>query len=60
MLRVYTCIRKDEDYTNYKDSFSAATSEIRQSKRNYEQKLECNIKHNSKSFYAYIRSKHNV
>ena len=36
------------------------TTEIRQSKRSYEQKLACNIKNDSKSFYAYVRNKQNV
>ena len=58
--RVYRCTRKDEDYTNYKEALNAATNEIRQSKRSYEQKLACHIKNDSKSFYAYIRSKQNV
>ena len=53
-------IRKDEDYTNYKEALNAATTEIRQSKRSYENKLACNIKNDSKSFYAYVRSKQNV
>ena len=35
-------------------------TEIRQSKRSYEQKLACNMKNDSKSFYAYVRSKQNV
>ena len=52
--------RKDEDYANYKEALNAATTEIRQSKRSYEQKLACNIKNDSKSFYAYVRSKQNV
>ena len=30
--------RKDEDYANYKEALNAAMTEIRQSKRNYEQK----------------------
>ena len=58
--RVYRRTRKDEDYVNYKEAFNAATTEIRQSKRNYETKLACNIKNDSKSFYAYVRSKQNV
>ena len=37
-----------------------ATAEIRQSKRYYEQKLACNIKNYTRSFYAYVRSKQNV
>ena len=60
MWRVYRRTRKEEDYANYKEVLNAATTEIRQSKRSYEQKLACNIKHDSKSFYAYVRSKQNV
>ena len=60
MWRVYRRTRKDEDYTKYKEALNAATTEIRQSKRSYEQKLACNIKNDSKSFYAYVRSKQNV
>ena len=37
-----------------------ATAEIRNSKRSYEQKLAFNIKHDSKSCYAYVRSKQKV
>ena len=60
MWRVYRRTRKDEDYAKYKEALNAATNEIRQSKRSYEQKLACNIKNDSKSFYAYVRSKQNV
>ena len=60
MWRVYRCTRKDEDYTNYKEALNAATTEISQFKRSYEQKLACNIKYYSKSLYAYVRSKQNV
>ena len=60
MWRVYRRTRKEEDYANYKETLNAATTEIRQSKRNYEQKLACNIKNDSKSCYAYVRSKQNV
>ena len=59
MWRVYRHTRKGEDYANYKEALNAATTEIRQSKRSYEQKLACNIKNDSKSFYAYVRSKQN-
>ena len=44
MWRVYRSTRKDEDYVNYKEALNTATTEIRQSERNYEQKLACNIK----------------
>ena len=60
MWRVYRRTRKDEDYSKYKEALNAATTEIRQSKISYEQKLACNIKNDSKSFYAYVRSKQNV
>ena len=60
MWRVYRRTRKDEDYAKYKEALNAATTEIRQSKRSYKQKLACNIKNDSKSFYAYVRSKQNV
>ena len=58
--RVYKRTSKDEDCTNYKEARNAATNEIRQSKRSYEQKLACNIKNDSKILYAYIRSKQTV
>ena len=45
---------------NYKEALNAATTEIRHSKRSYDQILACNIKHYSKSLYAYIRSNQNV
>ena len=60
MWRVYRRTRKEEDYAKYKEALNAATTEIRQSKRSYEQKLACNIKNGRKSFYAYVRSKQNV
>ena len=55
MWRSYRRTRKDEDYANYKEALNAATTEMRQSKRSYEQKLACNIKHDSKSLYTYVR-----
>ena len=60
MWRVYRRTRKEEDYAKYKEALNAATTEIRQSKRSHEQKLACDIKNDSKSFYAYVRSKQNV
>ena len=60
MWKVYRRTRKEEDYANYKQELNATTTEIRQSKRSYEQKLACNIKNDSKSFYTYVRSKQNV
>ena len=57
MWRVYRHTRKDEDYANYKEALNLATSEIRKPKRTFENKLAGNIKNDSKSFYAYVRSK---
>ena len=50
MWRVYRRTRKEEDYVNYKEALNAATTEIRQSKRSYEQKLACNIKITARVF----------
>ena len=60
MWRVYRHIRKDEDYANYKEALNLATPEIRKSKRTFEKKLAGNIKNDSKSLYAYVRSKQKV
>ena len=50
----------DKDYDAYKEALNAATNEVRKSKRNFEHKLAQNIKSDSKSFYAYVRSKQKV
>ena len=60
MWRVYKHTGKDKDYDVYKEALNAATNEVRKSKRNFEHKLAQNIKSDSKSFYAYVRSKQNV
>ena len=60
MWMVYRRTRKNENYTNYKEALNAAMTEMRKFKRSYEQKLACNIKNDSKIFYAYARSKQNV
>ena len=60
MWRVYKHTGKDKDYEVYKEALNAATNEVRKSKRNFEHKLAQNIKSDSKSFYAYVRSKQNV
>ena len=57
---VYRRTRKDEDYANYKEALNIATTEIRKCKRTFEKKLAGNIKNDSKSFYADVRSKQNV
>ena len=60
MWRVYKHTGKDEDYEVYNEALKPATNEVRNSKRNYEYKLAHNIKPDSKSFCAYVRSKQNV
>ena len=60
MWRVYKHTGKDEHYEVYKESLNVATNEVRKSKRNFELKLAQNIKSDSNSFYAYVRSKQNV
>ena len=60
MWMVYKHTGKDTDYDAYKEALNAATNEVRKSKRNFEHKLAQNIKSDSKSFYAYVRSKQNV
>ena len=50
----------EEDYASYKEARNQAAAEIRNSKRSYEQIIAFNIKHDSKSFYAYVRSKQKV
>ena len=60
MWRVYKHTGTDKDYDAYKEALNAATNEVRKSKRNFEHKLAQNIKSDSKSFYACVRSKQNV
>ena len=60
MWRVYEHSGKDKDYEVYKEALNAATNEVRKSKRSVEYKLAQTIKSDSKSFYAYVRSKQNV
>ena len=50
----------DKDDDAYKEALNAATNEVRKYKRNVEHKLAQHIKSDSKSFYAYVRSKPNV
>ncbi len=60
MWRVYKHTGKNKDYEVYKEALNTATNEVRKSKRNFEHKLAQNIKSDSNSFYAYVRSKQNV
>ena len=60
MWRVYKLTGNGKEYDAYKGALNAATNEVRKSKRNIEHKLANNIKSDSKSCYAYVRSKQNV
>ena len=60
MWKVYKHTGKDDYYEVYKEAINVATNEVRKSKRKFEEKLAQNIKSDSKSFYAYVRSKQNV
>ena len=60
MRLVYKYTRKDKDYDAYKEALNAATNEVRKYNRNFEHKLAQHIKSDSKSFYAYVRSKQKV
>ena len=60
LCKVYKRTRKVEDYPKYKDALKETTNEIRKSKLNFERKLAANIIQDSKSFFAYIRSKQKV
>ncbi len=60
MWKTYRHTGSEEDYSIYKEALNQATDEIRNSKRSYEHKIAFNIKHDSKSLYAYVRSKQNI
>jgi hypothetical protein len=48
---------RDSDNPRYKKASRSARIEIRKAKRNFEKKLAENIKRDTKSFFAYVRSK---
>ena len=60
MWQVYKHTGKDKDYEAYKKALNEATNEVQKSKRHFQHKLAQNIKSDSKSFYAYVRSKQNL
>ena len=62
MWRVCKHTGKDKEYEVYKEALNPATkiNEVRKSKRNFELKLAQNIKSDSNSLYAYVRSKQYV
>ena len=57
LWKLYRTTGNNDDYIKYKEAVNATTKEIRPSKRMFEQKLATNIKQDSKSLFAYIRSK---
>ena len=57
LWKKYQQSKNYENYVEYKSALNKATREIRKAKRNFEKKLADNIKSDSKSFYAYTRSK---
>ena len=60
MWRVYKHTGKDKYYEVCKQALNEVTNEVRKSKRNCEHKLAQHIKSDSKSFYAYVRSRQYV
>ena len=60
MWKTYRHKGSEEDYAIYKDALNQARAEIRNSKRSYKQKLAFSTTHDSKSCYAYVRSKQKV
>ena len=59
-METYRHNGSEEDYAIYKEALNQATAEIRNSNRSYEQTIAINIKHDSKCFYSYVRSKQKV
>jgi len=60
MCSVYRRTGNGTSYNNYKEALNQATTVIRNSNRSYEKKLAGNIKCDSNSIYAYVRSKENI
>ena len=58
--RVYKHTGKDTVYEVNREALNASTNEVRKSNRNCEHKLAQHIKSDSKSFYAYVKSKQYV
>ena len=55
MWKTYRHTGSEEDYAIYKEALNQATAEIRREAMN--KNIAFNIKHDSKRFYAYVRSK---
>ena len=53
----YTSSPSYQGYVNFKRDRNEAISELRRSKRRFEERLAENIKTDSKTFFRYVRSK---
>jgi ribonuclease P/MRP protein subunit RPP40 len=53
----FQCQKSENNYEKYKNKVKTAVATCRMAKRNYEQKLANDVRNNSKSFFAYVRSK---
>ena len=53
----YQLDKTDKNLNRYKQKLKISRDRVRKAKRSFERKLADNIKNDSKSFYAYVRSK---
>jgi ribonuclease P/MRP protein subunit RPP40 len=53
----YRMLKDDATYEKYKNKLSAANKSNKEAQKDFEKRLAKNIKNDSKSFFAYIRSK---
>ena len=60
LYRNYRLTREPQTYARYKELEAHVKQLIRESVHCFEQKLGENIKHDSKSFYKYVKSKQQV
>ena len=60
MQKKFNLSQNKFDELKYKETRNKATTAYRTAKVNYEKSLACNIKTNSKTLYAYVRSKSKV
>ena len=59
-FRKYQNQKTSKNFDHYKKCQKETKQEIRKAKRDFERKLAQNIKEDSKSFYAYVRSKQKI
>ena len=60
LYRNYRLTREPQTYNRYKEVEAHVKQLIKDSVQRFEQKLGDNIKHDSKSFYKYVKSKQQV